>query len=208
LPRRLGDDPLNRARAGTVNVGRATDVEALAHVGLDSLARPAAYQPEIQAQSIDAVPPTRQSHNDVFFQRRAEESSQPTGNEAQELAGKVPEVQEISEISEIPEIREVAAAPPVSLGPDVDAIKNEAPETSRYEETQQAPAFAPDESLGAIESGSPVKEPTAGAEALVEAKELPMSLPPAFQTQNQDVGQPKPEVDGASLNRLFGKLEK
>jgi hypothetical protein len=81
LPRRLGDDPLVRAKA--------------------ALAADSASVPQVAVQS------SRSSYNDVFFQRRGEDADNAIASRVEQTR----ESPEITEISEIPEIREVAAAP-------------------------------------------------------------------------------------------------
>ena len=83
MPRRLGDDPLARAKAAA----------AEAQVAI------------VTASGSSARTSTRGAYNDVFFRRR--------GEAAATSAPAVVERPEISEISEIPEMREAAAAPVV-----------------------------------------------------------------------------------------------
>jgi len=90
LPRRLGDDPLTRAR----NAKAATSV-----VTADASPQPDAPAPARSSR--------RSSYNDVFFQRRGETGTLQVESQSAPSA----EQAEISEISEIPEMREVAAAP-------------------------------------------------------------------------------------------------
>ena len=101
MSRRLGDDPLTRARNARIKAAQATAPDS----GLGTLSTAHA------------------SYNDVFFQRRAE------GIARQGAVARAPqEKSEISEISEIPEIREVAAAPPVQADLHVTAEVEAAPE--------------------------------------------------------------------------------
>jgi hypothetical protein len=83
LPRRLGDDPLARAKNATaVKAARAMQTGEEGQVTL-----PAA------------------SYNDVFFERK------PADAQVKPAVESAPEVPEISEVSELPQIREAAAAP-------------------------------------------------------------------------------------------------
>lgn len=85
MPRRLGDDPLARARDERAKAVQVT----------------AAVQPAGDQQRVRAL--AHSSYNDVFFQRRVEA-------QAQSATPNLRDAPEISEISEIPEIRDAAAA--------------------------------------------------------------------------------------------------
>jgi len=97
LPRRLGDDPLARAKAA---------------LAADS----AGGAPQVAVQS------SRSSYNDVFFQRRSEGASPALAGRVEPTR----ESPEISEISEIPEIREVAAAPAIRADVAVTSFEDKA----------------------------------------------------------------------------------
>lgn len=142
MSRRLGDDPLNRARSERAKAAQA--------------AAPVASEGAGQAKAVVEVKPSaRASYNDVFFQRR--ESGAP----ALPVADSAPEAPEISEISEIPEIREatavaasqgwldaghapspepeVSAAPQVTIVEDVVAKVNAAPAAPAQEQAPVTP---------------------------------------------------------------------
>jgi hypothetical protein len=90
LSRRLGDDPLARARSERAKTGQTT--------------APAASDGAGQTTTVtETNSPARASYNDVFFQRRQ------AGAPVQPVAGSNPDAPEITEISEIPEIREATA---------------------------------------------------------------------------------------------------
>jgi hypothetical protein len=101
LSRRLGDDPLSRAKSER------------------------AKAPQASASAVSDPISSHASYNDVFFKRRAEGLATQQASEAQ----RAPEAPEISEISEIPEIREVAAAPSFGAGPSMPAQVNVAQDT-------------------------------------------------------------------------------
>src|SRR5450759_5594933 len=82
LPRRLGDDPLKRARKEAANAATSS-----ASVAPDSLEQGALSQPASQYSS-------RGPNNDVFFQRRIEESSPVIASSLQHDPVDAPEHQE------------------------------------------------------------------------------------------------------------------
>jgi hypothetical protein len=180
LSRRLGDDPLTRARAE-----RAKAAEGSASAALESGGQ--------QRTAQVGVHSTRASYNDVFFQRKEVAAGLQVAN------AQPPEAPEISEISEIPEIREVAAVssqPPLdptpALGPEPSVAQ--AHQVSTIEEavarlnSQAAPAFAA--------SRSP------------QANEEPVSRSTASQAPPSQGDEPKPEPQkGGFLKRLFGKFK-
>ncbi len=89
MPRRLGDDPLARAKKGTTGAATAAAPSAAA-----------------RAASLSRVS-SQESYNDVFFQRRVETGNPVTPDKPRPEAA---ETREISEVSEIPELREAGVA--------------------------------------------------------------------------------------------------
>jgi hypothetical protein len=193
LSRRLGDDPLNRARSK-----RIKSVEGSASVAPDAEGERAETQVGIQTAS-------RASYNDVFFQRRGE------GFAPQQVAAAVlvaPEVPEISEISEIPEIREAAAASGNQAAFDVTADIKTASEAAQ--ETQRVPAPAIpkiEETASNLSAESSGTASTAGPPT--EVKGEPASLPASSPAPANGGDQPKPETQksGGFFKRLFGKFK-
>jgi len=108
LSRRLGDDPLNRARTE-----RAKAAQAAAPAPSD-LPGQGTTVVEVQTKS-------RASYNDVFFQRREAGAPQPP------VPASAPEAPEITEISEIPEIHEAAAASTGQSSTEVTHVTSEEP---------------------------------------------------------------------------------
>jgi hypothetical protein len=141
LPRRLGDDPLARAKASAL-------------AGPDSSGRGG---PGISS---------RASYNDVFFQRRGEEGDSAITIRPPDGRAEPQAAQEISEISEIPEIREVPALPEVQDGRGAAAVDEgeRAPDAPQAPEPQQAPAVVEVGSVEVVTSGAPVAEPATRAE--------------------------------------------
>jgi len=179
LSRRLGDDPLTRARSE-----RAKAAEGSATVAVGSGGQEGTAQVGIQASS-------RASYNDVFFQRRGDAIAPP---QATADVGGAPEAPEISEISEIPEIRE-AAATSGSLA-TFDA-------TPAAEATSSAPQVAQAPSVSIIEE----VVARLNAAAPSQAKEEP-SPPTASQAPANGSDEPIPEPQkGGFFKRLFGKFK-
>jgi hypothetical protein len=121
LSRRLGDDPLTRARSERAKAAQA--------------AGPATSDDAGQAATVVEVKPSsRASLNDVFFQRKE------AGAPVQPVAGPATEAPEITEISEIPEIREATATAASQSGiesdyaPSGDQAVAAAPQISIIEE--------------------------------------------------------------------------
>ncbi len=108
MPRRLGDDPLARAKNAKADPSQAS----------------APSTGTASGQSL-----RRQSYNDVFFERRADAGQQEVAASPQPQHI---EAAEISEISEIPQMREAAAAPTVQpteaaaiVTPEASVAQNE-----------------------------------------------------------------------------------
>jgi hypothetical protein len=183
LSRRLGDDPLARARSE-----RAKAAQASASAATDSAGQ-ASVQSVIQSSS-------RASYNDVFFKRRAE------GAAPQQVeALRAPEVPEISEISEIPEIREVAAAAPsFQASPAVAAEVIAAPAAIQSAEVLPAPP---------VSFIAEVVSKLNSSVAATEVKGETASLPPASQVtaDTKDEAKPEPAKSGGFFKRLFGKFK-
>jgi hypothetical protein len=178
LSRRLGDDPLTRARAG-----RAKAAEGSATVA-GSGGQEGTAQVGIQTSS-------RASFNDVFFQRRGDAVAPP---QATAETGGAPEVPEISEISELPEIRD-AAATSGSLAPfDVTAAAEAA--SSAPQVAQAQPASITEEVVARLNAAAPS-----------QAKEEP-SPATASQLPANGSDEPIPEPQkGGFFKRLFGKFK-
>lgn len=159
MPRRLGDDPLSRAKKGTAKAAVAAEATATAPLPPDSGGQPALCQPGMQSESTGEVTPSPRSYNDVFFQRRAEGNDPVLASKPRQDAGKASGTQEISEISEIPEIRETAAVPRVEPDRGAATIVGAVPEVK--EETAHPPAVsqAPNRSEDQPE---PVREKNSG----------------------------------------------
>jgi hypothetical protein len=148
LSRRLGDDPLNRARTERAKTqGEAPVPSDLAG----------------QATAVVQVPAkSRASYNDVFFQRRGAGGPQPP------VAGSAPDAPEITEISEIPEIHEAAAASTGQSGMEVTHVESAEPvvaaQVSIVEEAVSKPnAVAPAEEQPAAILAAAPQAPEAGA---------------------------------------------
>ncbi|HEV2390333.1 MAG TPA: hypothetical protein VGS04_06365, partial [Nitrososphaerales archaeon] len=93
MSRRLGDDPLTRARSERAKAAAASPSIAMVPEGQEGAAH-------VGTQSA-----SRASYNDVFFQRRGGDiAAQPV------TSASAAESPEISEISQLPEIRDAAAA--------------------------------------------------------------------------------------------------
>jgi hypothetical protein len=110
LSRRLGDDPLNRARSERAKAAQAAPVAS------DGAGQATAV--------VEVKPSARASYNDVFFQRR------DVGAPVQPVADSAPEAPEISEISEIPEIREATAVAASQGGFDASHSPGPEPEVA------------------------------------------------------------------------------
>jgi hypothetical protein len=119
------------------------------------------------------------SSNDVFFQRRAQESN-PVITGTQQHVTEVLEAGEIAEISEIAAFREVATVPPVQGAGEAAAETGEANRTQEAAQDAEAPPAS-----------------------LVAPSENPES-----QTPNQEDDQPQPEKKGGLLKRLLNRFGK
>jgi hypothetical protein len=114
LSRRLGEDPLTRARKKRGMATKAALTSTSETVG------------ETSAAEAALLAPSRSSFNDVFFQRKSPESEGSATVKTGSLSGQADDdahqpSPEISEISEIPEIRELATAPAATTSTAADA---------------------------------------------------------------------------------------
>jgi hypothetical protein len=186
LPRRLGDDPLTRAK--------------------DERARAAAPAPVATDSGLQVGMPhpgtlslSRASYNDVFFQRTIAQ---------QQLADAraTPEAPEISEISEIPEIREVAAAHSFQANLAPPVAVEAAPASVQSMEVTSAHQVSIIEEVVATPNAN-VAGTAVGAEASPEASPKPANLPTSSQAPDDSKVEPKPEPQksGGFFRRLFGK---
>jgi hypothetical protein len=178
LPRRLGDDPLTRARKKTTRL------------------------------ASDGSIPLHGKHNDVFFQRRTEETDSATTRKSMQVSL----VPEISEISEAPEIREVAAVQDVHAERSVAAIVelNHVPVADLNVEVPRVLAVSPLEKVVTVESGTPAGESWARESAVPETEKDPVGLPAASQPSDERKGhlEPEPKKSGGFFRRLFSRFEK
>jgi hypothetical protein len=191
LPRRLGDDPLTRARDEKARTARAS-----ASAASDSGGQGTAHI--VKSSS-------RASYNNVFFERRAEGTS-PQQRQVEDV--RAPEVPEISEISEIPEIREVAAAAPVVAGPSLQADPEIAAEVNGRPEGAQENVL-PAAPVSLIEE---VVEKSNGTAAWTDAvKDVTGGEPARLQVSSQapeiSSEAPAPQKSGGFFKRLFGKFK-
>ncbi|MDA4116117.1 MAG: hypothetical protein OK442_06140 [Thaumarchaeota archaeon] len=182
MPRRLGDDPLNRARAE-----KAKAAGAPASVALEPGAPQGPAQVGVQ---------TIASYNDVFFQRRG------GGSDLQHVAeARSAEAPEISEISEIPQIREVATMSGGQTAVEVVAeAKTEAMTTQAAEVTHVPQVSTIEEEVSRLNVAFPAP--------VAEAKEEP--VPPAVAAQAPANGVDGSKVEpqkGGFFKRLFGKFK-
>jgi len=148
------------------------------------------------------------STNDVFFQRRAQESDQVASSTQQRVA-EAPQAEEISEISQITAFRELATIPSVQSDKPT-AIE----ETSRVQDPPQSPAV-PLVSEAALSKSvvSTVSEEAQPAEQAAPAESIPKEEGPSFpsvesQTPTRADDQPQPEKKGGLLKRFFNRFGK
>ncbi len=190
MPRRLGDDPLARARSE-----KAKAAENQGPVALDSGAQQQTSQLGIQSSS-------RASYNDVFFQRRG-------GAFAPERApADVREAPEISEISEIPEIREAAAVSGSESAFEVAADAKPAPAAIQGTEAVQSPPVSIIEEVVAKLNALPSGGATPATE-VAQAKEGRAGPPSQSQgpSNGGEGAAPEPQKSGGFFKRLFGKFK-
>ncbi|HVB95158.1 MAG TPA: hypothetical protein VND41_00970 [Nitrososphaerales archaeon] len=180
MPRRLGDDPLTRARSQ-----RAKAAEGSAPVALESGGEQGTAQLGIQASS-------HESYNDVFFHRRGDDFAPP---KAAVVVQGAPEAPEISEISEIPEIRDAAATSRSEAALEFAADARPASMVALDTQTTQAPPVSIIEEV--------VAKLNAQA-AVAHVKDEPASPP---LENGGDEANPEPQKSGGFLKRLFGKLK-
>jgi len=202
LPRRLGDDPLARARNE-----RAKAAQTIGHVGPDSEGRVDLSQPGTLSSS-------RPSYNDVFYQRRAEGSAiiaTASTSQVQAADARVaPEAPEISEISEIPEIREVSSPPAIQASFDPVPEVKAAPEGVQNAEASPVPPVSlPEEIAAANLDGTAAGAEAPPVYALPEVKaDDTANIQTVSQAPDESKDETKPEpLDSSSsfFKRLFGK---
>lgn len=139
MSRRLGDDPLNRARSERAKAAQAAGSAASDLAGQGTTV-------------VEVKTPSRASYNDVFFQRRE------AGAPQLPVADSAPEAPEITEISEIPEIHEAAAASTSHAGMEVAPVAIAEPEVSA------TPQISIVEEAGSkLNAAAPAEEQTAAA---------------------------------------------
>ncbi len=185
MPRRLGDDPLARAKNE-----RARSAEGPAPVALGSGGQQGTAQVRIQSSS-------RASYNDVFFQRRGEALTH------EQVSAEVRDAPEISEISEIPEIRDAAASSGSEPAMEVVAEAEPAFAAVQGAEVAQAPPVSIIEEVVAKLNALPTA-PSAGEVAHVKAEPASPTSPQA--PSNGGEAPPEPQR-GGFFKRLFGKFK-
>jgi hypothetical protein len=190
LSRRLGDDPLTRARS------KRKAVEGSKPVVLDS------GEEQSTAQTVQTA--SRASYNDVFFQRRGEGIAPPRAVADVHASREAPE---ISEISEIPEIREAAAASGDQSALDVTADIRTAPEVAQDTQIAPAPAVPIIDTAANLDAEISGTASTAGP--ATEVKGEPASLLASSPAPANGGDAPKPEAQksGGFFKRLFGKFK-
>jgi hypothetical protein len=193
LSRRLGDDPLTRAKGR-----RAKAVEGQAPVAPDSEGQQGAAQVGIQTAS-------RASYNDVFFQRRGEGIAAPQMSADARAAVEAPE---ISEISQIPEIREAAVASGSQASFGVTADVKTASEVAQDTQVVPAPPVSIIEDVTA-KSNARVASTASTVGPAAEAKGEAASVQTSSQAPAPDGDELKPEPpkSGGFFKRLFGKFK-
>jgi hypothetical protein len=185
LSRRLGDDPLTRAKAK-----RAKAAEG------PTLAAPDSGGPQQGTTQVEIQTAPRASYNDVFFQRRGEGSAPPQATVATPGAT---EVAEISEISEIPEIREVATASGNRSAFDAIEVA---------QDTQVAPAQTVSIEEATPKSNVEVVGAISTEGASPELNGEPARLPASSQAPASGAeSKPEPQKSGGFFKRLFGKFK-
>ena len=189
MSRRLGDDPLTRARS------KRKAVEGSTPVALDSGGE------QSTAQTVQTA--SRASYNDVFFQRRGEGIAPPRAVADVPVSREAPE---ISEISEIPEIREAAAGSGDQSAFDVTADIKTAPEAAQDAQIGPAPAVPIVDAAANLNAEISGTAPTAGPVTEVKgepARLLASSPAPA----SGDASKPEAQKSGGFFKRLFGKFK-
>jgi hypothetical protein len=178
LSRRLGDDPLTRAKNEKARAAQSS----------------ASSQPETKSSS-------HASYNDVFFERRSEGIAR--GQAARARATREPS--EISEISEIPEIREVAAAPAVQSGFNVTGEVRAA--VARAEETAAPPAPQVSIIAEAVATlNRTVTVPAVQVDAVPQVKAETPAISQGSAGSKVEP-KPEAQKSGGFFKRLFGKFK-
>lgn len=192
MSRRLGDDPLTRARSERAKATAESATIVVGSEGQDGTARVATHSA------------SRASYNDVFFQRRGGD------NATERAAADAPaaDAPEISEISQIPEIREAAAAASVSLA-TFDATVDSKPTSLAAQDVQAVPA--PTFSIVEESAAKPNGAEADTAPAAVAPSQMTEELRPPVTFQDQPIGKdgsdPEPQKSGGFFKRLFGKFK-
>jgi hypothetical protein len=189
LSRRLGDDPLTRARSKRAKAAESSGSAAPAPGGEEGAA-------QVGVQTV-----SRASYNDVFFQRRGEAIAAPQAAAKVQVA---PEAPEISEISEIPEIREAAVASgnltAFEATADVNTVSEGAHDTHAV---PAPPASVAEDVVADLNAQVPATGPTP------EIKTEPASSPASSQApaKGGDESKAEPPKSGGFFKRLFGKFK-
>lgn len=189
MSRRLGDDPLTRARSERAKAAAASASFATGSEGQEGAAH-------VGTQSA-----SRASYNDVFFQRRGGDiAAQPV------TSASADEAPEISEISQLPEIRDAATA---SAGATTfDSTADSGPTSLGAEAPQDVPsAMASTIEVSARPDGGDIGT-SSPAETLPQAEEEPKP-PITFRgpTKSNDESNSEPPKSGGFFKRLFGKFK-
>lgn len=189
MSRRLGDDPLTRARSK-----RAKAVEGSTPVALDSGEQQSAAPVGTQTAS-------HTSYNDVFFQRRGEGVAAP---QTAADARSAPDAPEISEISEIPEIREAATASGSQASfdpaPDVKTMSEVAQDTHSV----SLPSISITEEVVARHDAQ--VSATGPAQEVKTEPANPQASSQALASGSHE-SKPEPQKSGGFFKRLFGKFK-
>ena len=187
MSRRLGDDPLTRARS------KRKAVEGSTPVVLDSGGEQSRTQVGLQTAS----------YNDVFFQRRGEGIAPP------QVVADVPasrEAPEISEISEIPEIREAAASGDQSASSVTADIKTVS-QATRDAQTAPVPPVPTIEAAANLDAGTSGTPSAAGQTTEVRGERASLPASSLALASGGDASKPEAQKSGGFFKRLFGKFK-
>gem|GEM_PF-6887930 len=191
MSRRLGDDPLTRARSERAKATAGSAPVVVGSAGQDGTAQ------------VGIQPASRASYNDVFFQRRGEDTA------PQQAAANAPgasEAPEISEISQIPEIREAAAASGSLATFDGTAQAKPTSFASQDAQVVRAPTVSIIEEAVARLNGADTG--TASTEVTTPQENEEPSVPTTPQSSTSGGGESNPEPQkGGFFKRLFGKFK-
>jgi hypothetical protein len=192
LSRRLGDDPLTRARSE-----RAKATAGSAPIVIGSGEQDGTAQVGIQSAS-------RASYNDVFFQRRGEDIAplQAAAN-----APGAPEAPEISEISQIPEIREAAAASGSLATFDATPDSKATSFSPQDAQVVRAPTVSIVEEVVAKLNGADTGTASTAVTPPQGKEEPSPPTAPQGPANGSDQSNPEPQKSGGFFKRLFGKFK-